>query len=104
MSQACSGGSDGAGPRGVADFRHHGAADRCPRWWPGGDALLGHARIAAKRNSHDVPADERLPRGPMAEADPRERPLADMNAQTVTLFRGPKRPRVQQTRDTGAGR
>ena len=61
-----------AGPRGVADFRHHGAADRCP--WPGGDSLLARTCIAAERNGHDVPADERLPRGPMAQADPRERP------------------------------
>ena len=58
---------------------------------PTGDALLGRARIAAERNGHDVPADERLPRGPMAEADPRERPpvgLRGPRSAAVNLARG----------------
>ncbi len=37
---------------------------------PGGHPLLGRARcVAAERNDRDVPADERLPFGALAEVD-----------------------------------
>src|SRR5690606_7383525 len=53
-------GSRRAGPRRIANLRHHGAADRCPRRWPGGDAVHRHGWIAAERNGDHVPADDRL--------------------------------------------
>src|SRR5215472_1613636 len=59
-----------ARPRGRADLRRHGAAHRCFRWWSAGSLLFSPARcIVAERNGPDVPADERLPFGALAEAD-----------------------------------
>src|SRR5271165_4336203 len=57
--------------RSYADLRNHGADDRCSRRGPGGYALLGRAWVSADRNGPDVHADECLPFGALAEADPR---------------------------------
>jgi len=55
--------------RGRADFRGHGAADRCRRQ-SAGCALRGHAtRVAVWRNGFDVFADGCLSFGALAEAD-----------------------------------
>src|SRR5260221_6777438 len=57
-------------PRGRPDLRNHGAAYGRSWWRPAGYALLGHARrVTAQRDGPDVPADERLPFGTLAEAD-----------------------------------
>ena len=52
-----------------ADFRHHGAADGCSRRRLAGHGVFGRSCLAARRNGPDVPADERLPFGALAEAD-----------------------------------
>jgi len=49
------------------DLRDHGAAYGCSWRRPDGYALL--SRVTAERNGPDVPADERLPFGALAEAD-----------------------------------
>src|ERR1700722_2897168 len=57
-------------PRGRADLRHHGAADRRLGRRADGDDVLNRARcITAERNGRDVPLDERLPFDALAEAD-----------------------------------
>src|SRR5215813_5373432 len=61
-----------AEPRRCAYVRHHGAADR-PRRRPAGCLVCDVARhAAAQRDGPDVPADERIPFGAVAEADARQ--------------------------------
>src|SRR5262252_1401158 len=61
-----------AEPRRCAYVRHHGAADR-PRRRPAGCLVCDVARhAAAQRDGPDVPADERIPSGAVAEADARQ--------------------------------
>src|SRR5258705_6367695 len=54
---------------GRADLRDHGAAYGYSRWRRSGCFLFGRGRITARRNDPDVPVDERLSFGAVAEAD-----------------------------------
>src|SRR6202035_3539806 len=80
--------------RGRADPRDDGAADACVGRRAGHD-LLGRGRVAVERNGPDVPVDERLPSGALAEADPRPTRLAgggldrlDANARLIRRVHG----------------
>src|ERR1700730_3726577 len=54
---------------GRADLRDDGAADGGTWWRTGGCVVFSRGRVAAERDGPDVPADERLPFGALAEAD-----------------------------------
>jgi hypothetical protein len=86
MTHACPDGSDDRGAihqnaapsrtsnkldtRGSADLRLYGAADQRAERRLDRDALLDRGCVAAKRDDHDVLADDRFSRSPVAEADP----------------------------------
>src|SRR5258706_11260372 len=56
-------------PRSRADLGDDGAADGGSWWRTGGCVVFSRRCVAARRNGPDVPADERLPFGALAEAD-----------------------------------